>query len=152
MRSQLLIKDLQKIVAAAGSLPAAAYAARWVLAPRRTDQQGNKPTKTDQQGNKPTTVPNALRSWDTTFHSIADLVFSFFNLFFSLLISYEVWFKFNLLLFIIIKNKSCIIVWKNILVIFDILFFYILGHHFAFRSGPRIAGDGLCFSSLEITN
>jgi len=35
-------------------------------------------------------------------YSTAGFVFSFFNLFFSLLISYEVWFKFDLLLFIFI--------------------------------------------------
>jgi len=47
--------------------------------------------------------------YNTTLPSPTGLVFLFFNLFFSLLISYEVWFKFDLLLFIIIKNKSCII-------------------------------------------
>ena len=57
---------------ATGSLPAAAYAARWALAPRMTDQQGNKPT----------TLPGALLPWDTTLYSTVGLVFSFFNIFF----------------------------------------------------------------------
>ena len=55
-------------------------------------------------------MSSALWPYDTTLHSPTGLVFLFFNLFFSLLVSYEVWFKFDLLLFIIIKNKSCIIV------------------------------------------
>ena len=38
-------------------------------------------------------------------------------------------------LFVLKIGIAYIIVWKNILVIFDILFLYILGSHFAFRSG-----------------
>ena len=50
-------------------------------------------------------------------------------------------------LFLLKIGIAYIIVWKNILVIFDILFLYILGPHFAFRSGAsnsraRIPGDG----------
>jgi len=48
-------------------------------------------------------MPGALRPSDTTLHSTAGLVFSFFNLFFSLLISYDGWFKSDLLLFILLK-------------------------------------------------
>ena len=55
---------------ATGSLPAAAYAARWALAPRMTDQQGNKPTK-------------VLWPWDTTLYSTASFgVFIFQSLLF----------------------------------------------------------------------